>query len=230
MSTSVKGKKAGLAATQTFLPIGEIRDSTLVLKNGGLRAVIQVSSVNFNLKSENEQNSLIYAFQSFLNTMEFPIQIVARSKKLDVDAYTESFFTIAKKHTNPLMQKITNEYAQYVKKLVEYADIMEKQFYCVVPYDPIRARDKGMFSIFFDALNPQDQVSSIKKRHLEFDSLKKGLSQRLDIVQNGLEGMGLNAKQLNTSELVELYYQSFNPITSRNQKSIDLEKENLVNI
>jgi type IV secretory pathway VirB4 component len=232
MSTtkSIKGKKAGLAPTQLFLPISEIRDSITVLKNGGLRAVLQVSSINFNLKSEDEQHALVYSYQSFLNTLDFPIQIVVRSKKLDIDYYVDSFETIAKNQEKPLLKKLTNEYVEYIKKLVEYADIMEKQFYVVIPYDPIRSRNRGMISVFLETIKPQDTASQIKQRHYEFDSLKKGLNPRLETVQTGLESCGLAVEQLNTPKLVELFYQSFNPLVSRNQKIENIEDETLLNI
>ncbi|HPO05704.1 MAG TPA: hypothetical protein PLQ36_01200 [Candidatus Gracilibacteria bacterium] len=219
-----------LAPTQIFLPISEIRDSTVVLKTGGLRAILQVSAVNFNLKSEEEQNALIYAFQSFLNLLDFPIQILVRSKKLDVDYYIESFGNIAKNQDNQLLKKLTLEYIDYIKKLVEYADIMEKKFYVVIPYDPIRSRNRGMFAIFWDNLHPRDEVSQIRQRHFEFDSLKKGLNNRIDTIRTGLENCSLKVEQLNTPKLVELYYQSFNPVTARHQKVSDLEQTTLLNI
>jgi len=227
---SVKGKKSGLAPTQAFLSISEIRDSLMVLKNGGVRCVLKISSINFNLKSEDEQQALIYKYQSFLNTLDFPVQIVVRSKKLDIDYYVESFGDFAKNQENSLLKKLTLEYTEYVKKLVEYADIMEKQFFVVIPYDPIRARSRGMFSIFWEAINPRDDLSQIRQRHYEFESLRKGIVPRLETVQTALESCGLRAEQMTTPELVELYYQSFNPIVSLNQKIDKYENETILNI
>ena len=126
-------------STQRFLQIAEVRDNVLVLKNGGVRTILKTSSINFNLKSEAEQNSIIYAYQNFLNSLEFPIQIVVRSKKLEIDEYLEKIRGYGDKQPNPLLKKQTLEYVEYIKKLVEYADIMEKEFYVVVPYDPPRA-------------------------------------------------------------------------------------------
>lgn len=222
--------KSHLPPTQLFLPLSEIRDSLVVLKNGGLRAVLQVSAINFNLKSEEEQQALIYSYQSFLNTLNFPVQIVIRSKKLDIDAYIDSFEVIAKNHDNALMKNLTHEYMEYVKKLVEYADIMEKQFFIVVSYDPIRSRDTGMFSIFWNAVHPQSDIAQIRQKHFEFESLRKALSPRIETVKTGLESCSLTVEQLSTPQLVELYYQSFNPIISRNQKVENLDDVNLVNV
>src|SRR3989338_5767318 len=113
-SESVRKSAANAkAATQLHLRIAEIRDSTVVLKNGGLRGVLKISSMNFNLKSEAEQNAIIYSYQSFLNTLEFPIQIVIRSRKLDLDKYLDKLKDIAEKQNNNLLQKQTRDYADY---------------------------------------------------------------------------------------------------------------------
>ncbi len=227
---SVKGNKAKLAPTQAFLPISEIKDSVVVLKNGGLRAVLQVSPVNFNLKSEDEQNAIITWYQSFLNTLDFPIQIVIRSKKLDIDYYIDSFKEIEKKQKNSLLKNLTGEYIEYIKKLVQYADIMEKQFFIVIPYDPIRSSNRGMFSIFTESVKPNDDVSNIKQRHYEFSRLQKGLLSRVDIVKTAIDTCGVKTDQLKTPKLVELFYQVFNPIVSMNQKGDHFEEETIVDM
>lgn len=216
---SVKvGKKNVKDSTQLHLKISEIRDNTIVLKNGGLRAVLKSSSINLNLKSEAEQNAVIYSYQNFLNTLEFPIQIVIRSKKLDIDDYIEKLKKLAVKQTNPLMQKQTFEYIEYISRLVEYADIMEKEFYVVIPQDPFRSEQKGLIKTFLENIFPQDTVEKIKQRHGEFDQLKKGLSQRVNTARAGLENCNLRVTELNTQELIELFYEVYNPMTSRNQK------------
>ncbi len=216
---SVKQKKGNTkGSTQLYLPIAEIKDSALVLKNSGVRAVLQTSSVNFNLKSETEQNSIIYAYQGFLNTLEFPVQIVIRSRKLDIDGYLENLETIAEKQENHLLQKQTLEYHDYIKKLVEYADIMEKNFYVIVPYDPLRAQSRNIFQKFINFITPADSLPKIRQRHREFESLRKGLSQRVSVVKVGLENCGLQVQQLDTQQLVELFYQIYNPETSRSEK------------
>lgn len=216
---SVKdGKKNPKDSTQLHLKIAEIRDNTLVLKNGGLRTVLKTSSVNLNLKSEPEQNAVIYSYQNFLNTLEFPIQIVIRSKKLDIDDYIEKLKKLGVKQSNPLLQKQTFEYVEYITRLVEYADIMEKEFYVVVPQDPYRAESKGLIKTFLENIFPQDTVAKIKQRHNEFEQLKKSLSSRTNTVRNGLENCNLRVTELNTQELIELFYEVYNPQTSRNQK------------
>jgi hypothetical protein len=221
---SVKtAKKSPMASTQMYMKIAEIRDDTVVLKNGGIRALLKVSSINFNLKSEEEQNAITYSYQGFLNSIEFPFQIVVRSKKLDIDNYIDILSELATKQTNDLLQKQTYEYMDYIQRLVEYADIMEKQFYVVVPYDPFRSKKSTIIQRFFQNMNPKDTLTELKKRHSEFAQLKKALSQRTNIVKSGLEGCGLHVDQLKTQELIELFYESYNPLSARNQKIENLD-------
>jgi hypothetical protein len=216
---SVKnGKKNKISSTQLYLKIAEIHDNTLILKNGGLRTVLKSSSVNLNLKSEDEQNAVIYSYQNFLNTLEFPIQIVIRSKKLELDTYVEKLKKIGVAQTNPLLQKQTFEYIEYISRLVEYADIMEKEFYVIVPQDPFGEEKKGFLKTVWENLFPQDTVAKVKKRQRQFEQLKKRLDGRANIVKAGLESCNLRIEEQNTQQLIELFYQTYNPQTSRSQK------------
>jgi Fe2+ transport system protein B len=213
-----QGKKTPSLGTQVYLKIAEIRDDTLVLKNGGLRAVLSVSSINFNLKSEEEQNAIIYSYQGFLNTLEFPIQIVIRSRKLDIDEYLDKLRKMGEKQQNPLLQRQTYEYVEYISKLVEYADIMAKEFYVIVPYDPYRAQKQTMIQKFMQSLQAKENYDAVKRRHDEFEALKKSLNQRLSTVKVGLENCALKANQLTTKELIELFYNIYNPEVARYEK------------
>lgn len=222
-----QAKKAPDASTQVHLKIAEIRDDTLVLKNGGIRAILKVSSVNFNLKSEDEQNAIIYSYQGFLNSIEFPIQIVVRSKKLDIDNYIDKLTELAEKQTNNLLQRQTYEYMDYIQRLVEYADIMEKDFLVIIPYNPLRAVKPNMIQRFFQNLTPKDSFADLQRRHKEFMRLKKGLNQRVSTAIAGLESCGLKVDQLRTHELIELFYEIYNPLTSRIQKVDQLDDMNI---
>lgn len=223
--STVRQKKGSPAAsTQLFLNIAEIKDNVVVLKNGGLRAILQTSSVNFNLKSEEEQNAIIFSYQSFLNSLDFPIQICIQSRKLDIDKYIENVRDKASKQENPLLKQQTFEYAEYISKLVEYADIMENNFYVVVPFEPYRAQNLNMIAKFMQSISSQDSIENIKRRHHEFDDLNKHLTERVNSVKLGLEGCNLRAVQLTTSQLIELFYKTYNHETSRNEKITDLSK------
>ncbi len=217
-----------LASTQVHLKIGEIRDDLLVLKNGGIRAILKATSINFNLKSEEEQNSITYAYQGFLNSLEFPVQIIVRSKKLDIDNYIEKIKEIGEKQKNQLLKDQTLEYADFVKKLVEYTDIMQKEFYVVVPYDPVRSRGVPFFQRFLQNLRPQDSYADIKKRHKEFENLKKQVAQRLNVVESGLGHCGIKTDQLKTEDIIELFYNTYNPQISRTEKVKNFNELNVV--
>ncbi|MBL4695107.1 hypothetical protein JKY72_07110 [Candidatus Gracilibacteria bacterium] len=229
------GKKQNQAqagkSTQNHLRIGEVRDDVLVLKNGGVRAVLKTSSINFNLKSEDEQKAIISSYQGFLNSLEFPIQILVRSKKLDIDDYINSINETAEKQENKLLQEQTYEYAEYIQKLIEYADIMEKEFYVVVPYDPIRSRgsEKGIagFQSFFGRLSPKESFSDLNRRKNEFEELKKNLMGRVSTISAGLESCGLKVSQLNTEEIIKVMYRTYNPLSSKSAKLGDLENSDL---
>lgn len=218
-----KGKKSPTIGTQIYLPFSEIHDDTVVLKNGGLRTILRTTSLNFNLKSEEEQNALTFGYQQFVNSLEFPLQIVVRSRKMDVDKYIDTLKGKIKDQTNPLLQKQTNEYVEFISKLVEYADIMEKDFLVVVPFDPPRAQSGGFFDSlmnikFMDLFRGKDTYGAVKQQREEFDTLKKGLSQRVNTIQSSLENLGLKVQELKTQEIIELLYATYNPVAGRNEK------------
>jgi len=217
------GKKTATVSTQTYLKVSEIRDDTLILKNGGVRAVLKVSSINFNLKSEDEQNAIIYSYQGFLNTLDFPIQIVVRSKKLDIDEYLDRLKKVGEKQPNPLLQRQTFEYVEYISKLVEYADIMEKEFFVIVPYDPFRNVKVNVVQKFLQSMGGKDSYENVRRRRLEFEQLKKALNQRVSTVKVGLENCGLKVGQLTTKDLIELFYNIYNPTVARYEKAKNVD-------
>lgn len=215
-------------STQLYLRIAEIHDDVVVLKNGGVRAVLSVGSVNINLKSEDEQNALVYSYQNFLNALEFPVQIVVRSKKLDVSGYLEKLDDVRMHQRNELMKRQVAEYTDYIRRLVDVADIMQKEFYVIVPYDPYRAQNSNMLEKFWDFIHPADSETAFRQRRKEFQTLVKPLGQRVDTVRAGLESCALPARQLTTKELIALFYDVYNPLTARTQKIDDITKTNLV--
>lgn len=215
---TVRGRKASTqASAQRFLQIAEIRNDTVLLKNGGLRAVLAVEAMNFNLKSETEQQGIIAGYGAFVNTLTFPLQIVIRSARTNVDDYLESVRAIGNKHTNQLLKDQTLAYVGFMQKLVEVADIMQKKFYVIIPLDK-NTRKKTMIEKFFDWLNPDDSASKAGARNREFSGGSHELNERIELVNSGLSNIGLHPRRLNTKELIELYYQVYNPKTSQTQK------------
>lgn len=215
---TVRNRKAmSLAATQRFLPIAEIRNDTVVLKNGGLRAVISVEALNFNLKSETEQKGIIAGYQSFVNTLDFPVQIVIRSTKINIDPYIATLKGIAEKQQNALLKDQTTEYAAFIERVVEAADIMQKRFFVVVPLDEA-PEHKSAIASFLEWMGLDDSASRAIRRHEQFERRTAPLRDRVNLVQAGLGSIGLATRRLTTRELIELYYQVYNPQTSQEQK------------
>ncbi|MDP4000753.1 MAG: hypothetical protein Q8P83_00735 [bacterium] len=204
-SRKLSGKKPHVS-TQGRLDIAEIKQGTIVLKDGSLRAVIAVSSTNFSLKSNDEQNALISVYQSFLNSLQFPIQILMQSRKLDINVYLDKLRSIMQEQTNELLRMQTQEYIEYISKLIEFASIMNKSFYVIVPFSTQAAKE-GFFQKFMSLLNP---VGTLGTQKHNFEKHRELLFQRVNQLTSGLSGMNLRAIILGTEELVELLYNSYN--------------------
>lgn len=196
-------------ATQDFVPIKEIRDGIIILKDGGLRSILMASSINLSLKSSDEQEATLSQFQSFLNSLEFSIQIVVQSRKYDVKPYVISLEGLLREQTEPLMKIQTREYIQYIKKLTEEINIMTKTFYVVVSYSPSivsSASVSGPLSGFFSKTK-----GSQGQKDVDFEEKRSQLEQRVGVVQQGLNRCGVRSQQLGSAEVVELFYKIFNP-------------------
>lgn len=219
-SKKLAGPKAGVA-TKVRLDIAEIREDSVILKDGTLRAVLLVSSINFALKSEDEQNAIIAAYVSFLNALEFPLQIVIQSRKLNIDAYLEKLKQAEKEQTNELLKIQIADYREYVKELVEMGDIMSKRFYVTVPYDPLSDKRKGFWSRFSEVLRPG---AALRLGGEVFKRRRRDLFARIQHVQMLLSSMGLTSVILDTQSLIELYYNIYNPEIAETEKMIDVDK------
>lgn len=212
-----KRKKGNKAATQRFVPISEIRNDTVILKKGGLRAVLEVEALNFNLKSETEQQGIISGYESFINTLTFPLQIVVRSTKVNIDPYISSIRDMANKQENELLREQTESYANFMEKIVEVADIMQKRFLIVVPLDDAEEK-KSALSQFFSWVGIDDSSSKVNHRRKYFLEKANKLKERVNLVESGLHNVGLRTKRLTTMELIDLYYKIYNPKSSQEQK------------
>ncbi len=191
-------------ATQDFVPIKEIRDGIVVLKDGSMRAIILVSSVNFALKSADEQQAIILQFQNFLNGLDFSVQISAESRELDIRPYIALLEGRYKNETADLMRIQIREYIQFIKSFIEQSSIMTKTFFVVIPFSPVSLNVKnGIFG----------QLSGNKKTSASenFQENRTQLEQRIGVVSGGLASCGLKSIELGTEEIVELFYKTFNP-------------------
>lgn len=213
-----KRKKTEATGVQRFLPIAEIKQDTVLLKGGGLRAVLAVGSMNFSLKSDDEQQAIIVSYQQFLNTLAFPLQIVVRSTKLNVDGYVKDLEERAGKQENPLLKEQTLDYARFIERLVDVSDIMQKRFFVVVPVDPPGIKNVSFMSKLFGWLSPSDTREKALARKRLFDDQTMKLRDRVNIVKAGLANVGCPAERLTTQELIELFYSVYNPKTSQEQK------------
>lgn len=215
---TVRKRKANpKAAAQRFLPIAEIRNDTVILKNGGLRAILIVEALNFNLKSETEQQGIIAGYQAFINTLGFPFQVCIRSRKVNIDPYISQIRDIARKQDNDLLRNQTIAYANFIEKIVDVADIMTKTFYAVIPLDDSQEK-KSALSNFFKWMGLDDTEAKAVQRYRLFVEKHSKLKDRINLVESGLNNIGLITRRLTTSELIELYYQYYNPHTSQEQK------------
>lgn len=202
----------------------EVKDNTVILKDGTLRAVILVSSINFALKSEDEQNAVMQGYVQFLNSIEFPLQILIQSRKLNIDDYLERLKAVEKEQTNELLKIQTREYRQYIQELVSLADIMSKRFYIVVPFSGGTIKSKGFFTRFKEVLTPTN-IITIKQKKFEKNRIE--LAKRMEYIIDGLSSIGLKAVQLDTQSLIELYYNTYNPDTYDQQPLVDVSKLNV---
>ncbi len=201
------------SATQEFLEIKDIKEGVVTLKNNQLRGVLMVSSLNFVLKSEEAQNSIIYAFQNFLNSLDFSCQIIVQSRNINITPYLDTVKILEERQVNELLKTQTSSYVEFIKELVKGENIMTKNFYVVVPYALTEALGvKGITKqySFFSFLNKGGSKGQQLNQE-DFDKCKNQLWQRMEFVAMGLKRCGLDAIPLTTPELIELFWAIHHP-------------------
>lgn len=203
-------------SAQDFIPIKEIRDGVIVLKDGSMRAVIMTSSLNFALKSEDEQNSIIFQFQNFLNSLDFSIQIFVQSRRLDIRPYLSLLEQRQKEQMNDLLKIQIKEYMEFIKTFTEQTNIMTKSFFIVIPYTPAKltveqgknflnkAKSKAKINNNQNSQKPQNKTENFEENKIQ-------LEQRISVVQQGIVRSGIRAARLGTEEIIEVFYKLFNP-------------------
>lgn len=197
--------------TQEFVPIKEIRDGLIVLKDGGVRAVLLASSVNMALKSYDERQALYYNYQAFLNSIDFSLQILTQSRRYDILPYLSVLGDRQKEELEPLMKVQIREYIEFIKGFTDTHNIMQKRFYIIVPYTSSLS-DASISSIM--PSNPFKKTTPKQEKEDEtalFEEKRSQLEQRLAVIISGLKRIGVRAVQLGSDELVELFHKSFNP-------------------
>lgn len=202
-----KGKPSG-SSTQKYVDVEAIRNGVIILKNGGLRAVVLVSSINFDLKSSVEQEAIIAQYQNLLNSLDFPIQIVIQSRRFNINPYLERLKQEENQQLNDLLRLQMTEYQEFIKNLNEVSNIVAKQFYIVIPFSTVESDEGGFFQTLSNIFN-QKKTASFQGEM--FDSFRSQLMQRVEHVMNGLSPIGLRGTVLGTEEIIELLYNSYNP-------------------
>ncbi len=197
---------ADTASAKQFLAIDTIREDVIVLKEGGLRVILMCSSLNFALKSADEQDAITYQYQNFLNSLDFPLQFVIHSRKLNITPYIDSLRTRQKDEDNELLKIQINEYIDFITSFVDTSNIMSKTFYVVIPFTPSVLQQKGVASSFLNLFKPTPANDAGP-----FEEQKNQLWQRVDAVVSGLRRIGVRSVPLNTEELIELFYGLYNP-------------------
>lgn len=219
---ALSGPKATKAqSTQRYLDIAEVRDGTIVLRDGGVRAVLMVSSINFALKSQEEQEAIVYGYQAFLNSIDFPMQMIIQSRILNIRPYLQMLEEREKTQLNELLRIQTQQYREYVQQLIDISNIMEKSFYVSIPFHPLESKEETFGSRFTKIFSPTKVIATNRR---EFDERRRQLLERVERVQIGLNTLGLKSIMLNTSELIELVYTTYNPEITGQENLADIQE------
>ena len=192
-------------ASQYFVPIKDIHDNVVVLKDGQMCMILLATSINFALKSSDEQHAILGQFQSFLNSIDFSMQIYIQSRRLDIRPYLEILRTRETAQDNDLMRVQLREYMEFITTFTTQVDIMTKNFFVVIPYTAVSLEVKG-FSKFLKTNHEKEA-----RAHDKFFEDRTQLEQRVSVVEQGLSRIGINTAPLDTKELTELFYHIFNP-------------------
>jgi len=210
MATQIAG------ATQQFVPVKEIRNGIIILKDGGYRGALICSSINFGLKSAEEQHAITLGFQNFLNTLDFSIQIVVNSRRMDLRPYLAILEGKAPEQKTELMRIQLREYVEFVRSFTDQANIMTKSFYIVVSYTPHVSAASAVGFLRHESASAKSATAETS-----FEEDRAQLEQRLTLVASGLAGTGVRAVPLGTEEVIELLYRSFNPGELENPIRLD---------
>ena len=212
-----KIKSPQVKSTQSYLRISEVKSDTVIMEDGSYVAILGVSSTNFALKSQEEQNALIAGYQNFLNALDFNIQILMQSRKMEIGSYLEKLKVVMEQQTNELLRVQTAEYIEFISKLIENASIMNKNFYIIIPYTPAvlgaggagGAAKRGFLDIFRPR-DPNAAAQQLTEKAKDFQEHRQQLEQRINTIIAGLSGLGLKSIPLQTEEIIELLYSSYN--------------------
>lgn len=204
-----KSKTKSASPTQKFVEVQDIKEDVVLLKNGGLRAVLIASSINFELKNSEEQEALIARYQGFLNSLDFPLQILINSRRLNIEPYIKNLEELAKAQTNELLHAQTIEYTEFIQKFVNITDIMHKSFYVIIPYNPTAIKKEKFLDKIKYIIKPKETVQKMPGD--KFQEYKNQLTQRVSHIATGLASLEVQTTPLSTEQLTKLFYDFYNP-------------------
>jgi hypothetical protein len=219
-------KRAAIPSSQKNLALAEIKNDTILMKDGTLRAALVVSSINFALKNEDEQQAIVSAYVSFLNGLDHPLQIVIQSRQLNIKPYLEKLAQKEREQPNELLRMQIADYRSFVGELVSLGKIMSKNFYVIVPYDPLSNKKRGFWARASEVVNPAITVHLKEERFLK---RKYDLDMRVRQIESGLTSMGLEVVRLDTQSLIELFYSTYNPDISLSEPLAPIGDFNIEN-
>lgn len=222
--TAIPGEKVNPNSTQNSLQISEIRDGIVIMNDGTFRAVVACRAINFDLMSPDEREAVEYSYQGFLNSLYFPIQIFVRSQKIDLDPYLDRLGKLRNSQESMLVGVLMDDYIAFLADIAERTNIMDKKFYIVIGYPDANAdirralkTSTGFFSGMMDLFRPSKNPHVVINEDL-LEKAKTELRNRVNAVMQGLNQCGVSSVPLDTPELIELYYEAYNPDTAANQR------------
>ena len=223
-------KKNAAISTQNTLLFSEMRENMIIMSDGSFRAVVECQSINFDLMSAREREGVEFSYQNFLNSLYFPVQILIRSRRVDIGPYLDRLAEIRRNQDNMLLNVLMDDYMDFIDVLAQEANIMDKSFYVVVPYyqkgdeSVTKQQAKGLFNSFFSG---KKEASVTKIDQVTYAKAKDEIKNRLDSVMSGMFQIGVKSRQLNTRELGELLYVSYNPDTSSRESLTAIDPSEL---
>lgn len=215
--------KSNPNSTQNNLHVAEVRDGIVIMNDGSFRSVVMLKSINFDLMSPQEQEAVEYSYQSFLNSLYFPIQIFIRSQRVDLQPYIEKLDKIRTEHDNMLLALLMEDYIGYIDQISQHANIMDKKFYIVIPFFPHEDLKKAALDQSKNFFSGLGSIFSKKELHVtineaDLEAAKTELRNRVQALLNGLLQSSIQGLPLDTQELIELYYDTYNPDTATRQE------------
>jgi len=216
---SAPAHKSNPNSTQNSLLINEIRDGLVIMSDGSFRSVVMLKSINFDLMSLQEQEGVEYAYQGFLNSLAFPIQIFVRSQRIDIEPYIQKLDKIRGEHDNMLLVRLMEDYIDFMVNLSEQTNVMDKKFYIIIPYYPtINAQKAVEASKTFLTGIFGHKEAPVTINEADLNAAKTELRNRVQSVLASLQQCNIQGLPLDTQELIELYYDAYNPDTATRQQ------------